>query len=72
MSEDLHNPYLFDKKCDGRGDAVYETPVTLLDLFAAFALAGINANPNIEASHEARSQMARQDADAMLAERERK
>lgn len=48
------------------------SPVTLRDLFAAAALAGMFANPNYDASSLDFAKMAYDDATAMLAERERR
>ena len=65
------NPPLFDIM--ETQDIVYATSITLRDLFAAFALAGIDTealDPDKPQGHTAR--IAYAVADAMLAERERK
>ncbi len=65
------NPPLFDIM--EMQETVYQTNVTLRDLFAAFALAGLKAGEG--AAIQTRSYMVEESfrlADAMLAERERK
>lgn len=68
------NPRLFDRGSKDRGDGSdpkeYCTEITLRDLFAAFALAGLSTSPSRPSATDAKC--AYEAADAMLAEREEK
>lgn len=67
----VSNPTLIDCM-DYPDDKTVMTDVTLRDLFAAFALAGIRANPDVDIQDADVASDAYAQADAMLAAREGK
>jgi hypothetical protein len=67
------SPYLFgdtENLIKGGGEVVYYTEITLRDLFAAFALMGYLANPQLTGPGSTYAREAYGCADAMLAARE--
>ena len=71
MSEPKNPPLFARVHTHGGTVQEYSTDITLRDLFAAFTLAGLNANPVIDINSETSAKIAYEDADAMLAEREK-
>jgi len=74
-----YNPQLFDwlkrETSEGKVENVYETDVTLRDLFAAFAMTGLYASGTVEKrahTYDKVAHTAYEMAEAMLIEREKR
>jgi hypothetical protein len=71
MSKPNNPPLVWTSANMGGGIHDIRCEVTLRDLFAAFALAGLEADPNVDMCANAIAEAAYADARAMLAEREK-